>query len=159
VDEGCFVKESNMNIRLAGREDAYHFVEFNKAMALETEGKALDVPIVEAAVNAVVEDPSKGFYIVAEDEGEIVGGLMITYEWSDWRNAWWWWIQSVFIRPEARGRKIYSLLYDDVKRRAKEAGSVYGIRLYVEYENEHASRVYEKVGMKREHYHMYAEQL
>ncbi len=148
-----------MNIRLAGRDDANHFVEFNKAMALETEGKTLDEPLVEAAVNAVFDDPNKGFYVAAEDGGHVVGGLLVTYEWSDWRNAWWWWIQSVYIRPEARGRKIYSLLYDDVKCRAREAGNVYGIRLYVEYENEHAARVYEKLGMEREHYHMYAEQL
>ena len=148
-----------MNIRLAAPQDARHFIEFNKAMAFETEGKTLDDAIVGPAVNAIADDPNKGFYVVAEDEGQIVGGLLITYEWSDWRNAWWWWIQSVYIRPEARGRKIYSLLYDDVKRRAKEAGNVYGIRLYVEYENEHATRVYEKLGMERAHYHMYAEQL
>ncbi len=148
-----------MNIRLAGPEDASYFVEFNKAMAFETEGKTLDEPLVEAAVKAVFDDPNKGFYVAAEHEGEVVGGLMVTYEWSDWRNGWWWWIQSVYIRPEARGRKIYSLLYEDVKRRAREAGNVYGIRLYVEYENEHASRVYEKLGMEREHYHMYAEQI
>ncbi|MEQ1643925.1 MAG: GNAT family N-acetyltransferase [Pyrinomonadaceae bacterium] len=148
-----------MNIRLATGEDARHFIEFNKAMALETEGKTLDDSIVGPAVNAIVDDPNKGFYVVAEDEGQIVGGLLVTYEWSDWRNAWWWWIQSVYIRPEARGRKIYSLLYDYVKHRAKDAGDVYGIRLYVEYENEHATRVYEKLGMEREHYHMYAEQI
>ncbi|MBP9111010.1 MAG: GNAT family N-acetyltransferase [Pyrinomonadaceae bacterium] len=148
-----------MEIRLARLEDANHFVEFNKAMALETEGKILDGPLLEAAVKAVFEDPNKGFYVAAEDKGQVVGGLMVTYEWSDWRNGWWWWIQSVYIRPEARGRKIYSLLYDDVKRRAREAGDVYGIRLYVEYENELAARVYEKLGMEREHYHMYAEQL
>ena len=148
-----------MNIRLARREDAKHFVEFNSAMAFETEGKTLDQTIVEAAVDAVFDDPTKGFYVVAEDAGQMVGGLMITFEWSDWRNAYFWWIQSVFLRPEARGKRVYSLLNDFVKERAKEAGNVYGIRLYVETENVHAQRVYEKVGMEQSHYLMYHEML
>lgn len=148
-----------MKIRLSGRDDAKYFVEFNCAMALETEGKALDHSVVETAVNAVFDDPNKGFYVVAEDNGMIVGGLCITYEWSDWRNAWWWWIQSVYLRPEARGKHAYSELYDFVKSRAREAGNVFGIRLYVETDNIHAQRVYEKVGMERSHYLMYHEKL
>ena len=148
-----------MNVRLAGREDARHFIEFNKAMALETEAKTLEDPVVEAAVNAIVDDPNKGFYVVAEEDGQIVGGLLITYEWSDWRNAWWWWIQSVFIRPEARGKRVYSQLNEFVRTRAREAGNVFGIRLYVETENIHAQRVYEKVGMERSNYVMYHETL
>lgn len=148
-----------MNIRLATIDDAATLAGFNAAMAMETEGKTLDMEMVETAVRAAFESDDKGFYIVAEEDGVVLGGLMITYEWSDWRNSWWWWIQSVYIRPEARGRRIYSELYGEVKRRAKDAGNVYGIRLYVEYENEHATRVYEKLGMERAHYHMYAEQL
>ena len=148
-----------MNIRLAAREDAQHFVEFNQAMAFETEGKTLDQTKVEAAVGAIFDDPNKGFYVVAEEGEQIVGGLLITYEWSDWRNAWWWWIQSVFLRPEARGKRVYSQLNDFVKARAKEAGNVYGIRLYVETENVHAQRVYETVGMEKSHYLMYEESL
>lgn len=158
-DEAGFVKESNMNIRLARREDARHFVEFNSAMAYETEGKTLDRTVVEPAVDAIFDDPNKGFYIVAEEDGEIVGGLLITYEWSDWRNAWWWWIQSVYIKPEARGKRVYSLLNNFVKEQAREAGNVYGIRLYVETENVHAQRVYEKVGMEQSNYIMYHEML
>ena len=158
-DEARFVKESNMKIRLATREDAHHFVEFNSAMALETEGKTLDQGTVETAVFAIVDDPNKGFYIVAEEDGEIVGGLLITHEWSDWRNAWWWWIQSVFLKPEVRGKRVYSQLYDFVKAQAREAGNVYGIRLYVETENVHAQRVYEKVGMEQSNYLMYHETL
>ncbi len=148
-----------MNIRLAGREDVFHFVEFNQAMALETEGKTLDRSTVEAAVEAVIDDPNKGFYVVAEEDGQIVGGLLITYEWSDWRGRWWWWIQSVFIRPEARGKRVYSQLNDFVKQLAREAGNVYGIRLYVETDNVHAQLVYEKVGMEQSHYLMYEETL
>ena len=148
-----------MNIRLARREDAHYFVAFNQAMAFETEGKTLDQAVVNAAVIAVFDDPDKGFYVVAEDGDDIVGGLMVTYEWSDWRNAWWWWIQSVFVRREARGNRVYSQLNDFVKASAKAAGNVYGIRLYVETENVHAQRVYEKVGMEKSNYIMYHEML
>lgn len=148
-----------MNIRLAAREEARYFVEFNQAMALETEGKTLDHDTVDVAVKAVFDDVNKGFYVVAVDDDVIVGGLMVTYEWSDWRNAWWWWIQSVFLRPEARGKRVYSQLNDFVKAQAKEAGNVYGIRLYVETENVHAQRVYEKVGMEQSNYIMYHEML
>lgn len=143
-----------MNIRLAQIEDAEAMVEFNQAMALETENKHLDQDILRNAVRAVFADENKGFYVVAESEGQIVGGLMITYEWSDWRNAWWWWIQSVYVRPEGRGQRVYSQLYDFVKEKAVEAGA-YGIRLYVETENVHAQRVYEKLGMQKSPYFMY----
>ncbi|MEQ1923162.1 MAG: GNAT family N-acetyltransferase [Pyrinomonadaceae bacterium] len=145
-----------MNIRLATAGDANMLIEFNLAMALETEGKRLDPAVVDSAVRSVFTDPEKGFYVVAEDEGQILGGLMVTREWSDWRNGWWWWVQSVYIRPEGRGRRVYSHLYDFVKAKAKEAGAC-GIRLYVETENIHAQRVYEKVGMERSHYLMYEE--
>ncbi len=148
-----------MKIRLARREDAHYFIEFNQAMAFETEGKRLDPEVVGPAVESVFDDVEKGFYIVAEDGDEVVGGLMITYEWSDWRGRWFWWIQSVFIRPEARGKRVYSQLYDFVKTAAREAGNVYGIRLYVETDNVHAQRVYEKVGMQQSHYLMYDEML
>jgi GNAT superfamily N-acetyltransferase len=147
-----------MNIRLAQIEDAEAMVEFNQAMALETEKKHLDQDILRSGVRAAFVDENKGFYVVAESEGRIVGGLMITYEWSDWRNAWWWWIQSVYVRPEARGQRIYSKLYDFVKEKAVAAGA-YGIRLYVETENHHAQRVYEKLGMQVSPYLMYDQML
>lgn len=148
-----------MNIRIAENSDSAALIEFNQAMALETEGKMLDPNVLRPGVEAVFADAAKGFYVVAEDAGEIVGGLMITYEWSDWRNAWFWWIQSVYIIPRARGRGIYSQLYDFVKRRAAEKGGVCGFRLYVEKENHHAQRVYEKVGMESSYYLMYEEKI
>ena len=125
-------------IRVAKKADAPALVEFNQAMALETEGKRLETSILQSGVEAVFDDEKKGFYVVAESEGKIIGGLMITFEWSDWRDSWFWWIQSVYILPEGRGRKIYSRLYDFVKEKARESGGVCGIRLYVENENEHA---------------------
>lgn len=132
-------------------------IEFNQAMALETEGKRLEPAVLAAGVRSVFDDPAKGFYVVAEDNGSIIGGLMVTYEWSDWRNAWFWWIQSVYIIPEYRGRSIYSRLYDHVKELAAARTDICGYRLYVEKENTHAQRVYEKVGMEASHYQMYEE--
>jgi GNAT superfamily N-acetyltransferase len=148
-----------MKIRIASFEDANSLVEFNQAMALETEGKQLDAQILQSGVEAVLHDEKKGFYAVAENEGKIVGGLMVTFEWSDWRGRWFCWIQSVYILPEFRGQKIYSQLYDFVKQNAEEKGDVCGFRLYVEKENTNAQKVYEKCGMERSHYLMYEEMI
>ncbi len=149
-----------MEIRIANIEDTQNLVEFNQAMALETEGKRLKTEILQSGVESVFSDEKKGFYVVAENEkGKIVGGLMVTFEWSDWRDKWFWWIQSVYILPEARGKKIYSRLYDFVKEKAKTRGDVCGFRLYVEKENVNAQKVYEKCGMESSHYLMYEEML
>ncbi len=151
---------TEITIRIAGKNDAAAMVKFNQAMALETEGKHLETQTITDGVEAVFDDERKGFYIVAENaENEIIGGLMITFEWSDWRNKWFWWIQSVYIVPEARGKKIYSRLYDFAKEKASTKGDVCGIRLYVEKENSHAQKVYQTVGMDETHYLMYEEEL
>lgn len=147
-----------MEIRLASRGDADALIEFNQAMAMETEGKELDPEKIGPGVRAVFEDDRKGFYVVAEENGRILGGLMVTFEWSDWRNAWFWWIQSVYILPEGRGKKIYSLLHGFVRAEARKENAC-GIRLYVEKENAHAQMVYEKVGMEQSHYLMFEEKL
>lgn len=146
-----------MKIRLASVHDLDSLVDFNQAMAAETEGKRLDPETLRNGVAAVFGDPNKGFYVVAEEDGAILGGLMVTFEWSDWRNAWFWWIQSVYVVPEARGRRIYASLYEFVKDRAREHGNVCGFRLYVEHDNDKAMKVYERVGMKASHYRMYEE--
>ncbi len=151
---------NEIKIRIAEAKDVPALVEFNQAMALETEGKHLDPDTLTNGVSAVFADETKGFYLVAEDANEmIIGGLMITFEWSDWRNKWFWWIQSVYILPVGRGKKIYSRLYDFAKEKAREKGNVFGFRLYVEHENLHAQKVYEKVGMETSHYLMYEEEL
>ena len=147
-----------MEIRLANEADVDALVEFNRAMALETEGKTLSAAILEPGVSAVFDDKNKGFYVVAQESGLIVGGLLVTSEWSDWRNKWFWWIQSVYIRPDYRGQSLYRRMYDFVKDLANEKGDVSGFRLYVEHDNEHAQRVYEKVGMTRSHYVLYEEE-
>jgi GNAT superfamily N-acetyltransferase len=148
-----------MEIRIATVSEVPDLVKFNQAMALETEGKALENSVLTSGVSAVFEDHVRGFYVVAEEKDKIIGGLMITYEWSDWRNKWFWWIQSVYILPEARGRKVYSQLYEFVKKEAKKRGDVCGFRLYVEKENIHAQAVYERVGMKSSHYLMFEEEI
>ena len=147
-----------MIIRLAEKADTEALVEFNQAMALETEGKRLDPARLTAGVTAVFDDAGKGFYVVAEEGVQIVGGLLVTFEWSDWRNSWFWWIQSVYIRPAHRGRSIYSSLYDFVKTRAGLQGNVCGFRLYVEKENTHAQKVYAKLGMAETYYLMFEEE-
>ena len=148
-----------MELRIATASDAADLVKFNQAMALETEGKTLSAEILSPGVEAVFNDPAKGFYVVAEADTKLVGGLLITYEWSDWRNAWFWWIQSVYVEPSYRGRRVYSQLYDFAKREAADAGNTCGLRLYVEKENAHAQRVYEKLGMEETYYLMYEEKL
>jgi ribosomal protein S18 acetylase RimI-like enzyme len=147
-----------MEIRLATRSDLDSLVEFNQAMALETESKHLDPTTLRSGVAAVFETDDKGFYVVAETGGDIVGGLLVTYEWSDWRNGWFWWIQSVYIRNEHRGKSIYSRLYEFVKHLARDRDNVCGFRLYVEKENLHAQRVYEKLGMTETYYLLYEEE-
>lgn len=152
--------DKEIKIRIAEEKDASAMIEFNQAMALETEGKRLEPEKIEKGVKAVFQDEKKGFYVVAESESEeIIGGLMVTFEWSDWRNGWFWWIQSVYILPEARGRKIYSRLYEFVKKEAEKKENVCGFRLYVETENKNAQRVYEKVGMDVSHYLMFEEEV
>lgn len=148
-----------IKIRRAVPQDAPALVEFNQAMAHETEGKYLDRQILASGVEAVFQNENRGFYVVAETGGKIVGGLMVTFEWSDWRNGWFWWIQSVYILPEYRGRSIYTRLYEFVKQKAREADDVCGFRLYVEHDNAKAQKVYEKLGMEQSHYLMYEEMI
>lgn len=146
-----------MKIRVATPDDIDDLVEFNLAMARETEGRELDVDTLRAGVTAVFSDDKKGFYAVADTGAEIAAGLMVTYEWSDWRNSWFWWIQSVYTLPAYRGQGIYRRLYDFVKERSA-ASDVCGFRLYVENTNNAARSVYERLGMIRSHYLMYEEE-
>ncbi len=135
-----------MNIRPATPDDLTTIVDFNILMAFETEHLALERGRVIDGVGAVLADPSKGRYIVAEIGDAVVGQLMVTYEWSDWRNGMFWWIQSVYVEQGFRGKKIFTQLYEHIKQEALAAGSC-GIRLYVEGENRTAQRTYSKMGM------------
>ena len=144
-------------IRVATAADTKSLAEFNQAMAFETEHKRLDSQILDSGVAAVFGDARKGFYAVATSAGKIIGGLMVTFEWSDWRDKWFWWIQSVYVLPEFRGRGVYRKLYEFVKKEAEMRRDVCGFRLYVERENTAAQGVYKKLGMDESHYLMFEE--
>jgi len=145
-----------VQIRTAKRFDSQQIKDFQIKMALETENLVLDESIVEKGVLAVFEDESKGTYYVAEIDGIVVGSLLTTYEWSDWRNGRVLWIQSVFVMPEHRGKGIYSMLYDHIKNLVKSKKLDFrGIRLYVDKTNQNAQKVYEKLGMENHHYEMF----
>lgn len=128
---------------------------FQQAMALETEGKRLEDAVLRRGLALVLEDPAKGCYLLAEREGVPVGCAMWTREWSDWRGAWFWWFQSVFVAEAARRTGVFRALYEAVLVRAREEGDVCGVRLYVETENEGAQATYEALGMQPAHYRMY----
>ncbi|MBE1162985.1 GNAT family N-acetyltransferase [Dyella acidiphila] len=147
-----------ITIRLAERSDAAAVAEWNAAMAWETEHKRLEHEVLARGVAAVFDEPRRGFYLVAERDGEPVGCLLVTYEWSDWRNGDFWWIQSVYVAPQARRGGVFRALYADVARRAGEAGAV-GLRLYVETENLRAQSTYRDLGMEQCHYLMYEQML
>jgi ribosomal protein S18 acetylase RimI-like enzyme len=139
-------------IRDANIKDHSHIVDFQMAMALETEELILEQNTLSKGVKAVLEDPSKARYFIAEGEGKPAGMLMITTEWSDWRNRWVWWIQSVYILPECRKMGIYKILYEHVKRIVSNSDSIGGIRLYVDRRNTRAQAVYTNLGMNGDHY-------
>jgi ribosomal protein S18 acetylase RimI-like enzyme len=141
-----------MQIRLATRDDAEVLVEFNSAMALEAEGKALLPEVIGAGVHGLLANPASGFYVIAEIEHQVAGALLITKEWSDWRNGSFWWIQSVYVRPEWRRKGVYKRLYRHVQELAAKDPVVCGFRLYVERENRLAQDTYRALGMKETRY-------
>jgi ribosomal protein S18 acetylase RimI-like enzyme len=145
-----------MRIRLATPADAGALIEFNAAMALETEGKELLPDVIGAGVRSLLGNPAAGFYLLAEQDSA-VGSLMITKEWSDWRNGTFWWIQSVYVRPEFRRKGVYKSLYRHVQELASKDPAVCGFRLYVERENERAQATYRALGMKQTHYLVFEE--
>ena len=153
------IRRRSIAPRIAGAGDVAALIEFNQAMALETESKLLDTETLRAGVETVLQDPSHGFYVVADAGREIAGALLITHEWSDWRNGRFWWIQSVYVRPEHRRRGVYRMLHEFVRDRARSAGGVVGMRLYVERDNAAAQRTYAALGMNETVYRMYEETL
>ncbi len=139
------------SIRPARLDDLHLLVRFNAAMAVETEDLVLDPVRLSAGVESVLREPRRGFYRIAERDGVAQGSLLITYEWSDWRNAEFWWIQSVYVEPFARRTGVFSRLYEAVEREARTAGAC-GLRLYAERDNRSAHRCYEALGMSGGHY-------
>lgn len=141
-----------MQIRPARITDQDVIVEFNFRLAEETEGKLLDRDLLERGVAAMLADPAKGRYFLAEDQGQVLGQLGITREWSDWRNGDFWWVQSVYVRADARRRGIFSALFQHVEAEARNEKEVIGIRLYVDEHNQIGQATYVKLGFTRTEY-------
>lgn len=145
-------------VRLATVDDLELLVAFNLAMAEESEDKGLDAGVLGNGVRHLLTHPDDGFYLVAERAGEVAGSLMITYEWSDWRNGRFWWIQSVYVVPEHRRRGVYRSLHEHVRSLALTDASACGLRLYVERENAGAMETYRALGMAETRYRLFEEE-
>jgi ribosomal protein S18 acetylase RimI-like enzyme len=139
-------------IRKGEIKDINVIAQYNIAMALETENKVLDDETITNGVSSIIRDKSKGQYWVMEIDSLLVGQLMVTYEWSDWRNGMMWWIQSVYVAPHYRRQGVYSSLYNNLVKMAKSDSGCCGIRLYVEKENTKAQETYKSLGMKNAGY-------
>ena len=146
-------------IRSACTDDISDIAQFNIAMAQETEERQLDPETIQSGVSSVIQNHAHGFYLIAERDQVAVGSLLITFEWSDWRNGTLWWIQSVYVKPEHRRTGVFKALYNAVIARAQAAKSVRGIRLYVEQENLDAQSVYQKLSMQKTPYQMFERML
>ena len=146
-----------LTFRRGELRDADTIAAFNAAMALETEGKELIPEVIGAGVRRLLETPSRGFYIVAEHGGRIVACLMLTNEWSDWRNGMFWWIQSVYVEKDFRRQGVYRRMYEHVRELAKSEPGICGFRLYMEKDNEVANATYTSLGTKETDYLLYEE--
>ncbi len=144
-------QQKEVNVRRGAAGDVDVIARANVAMAMETENLTLDMSIVREGVRQGIEDPQKAIYWVAECEGRVVGQLMVTHEWSDWRNGDIWWIESVYVEERFRKRGVFRALFEFAEEQSRVAGAV-GLRLYVERENERAQTVYSRLGMAMTHY-------
>jgi GNAT superfamily N-acetyltransferase len=142
-------------VRDATRADIEFLADCNMAMARESEQKLLEREVLMRGIVAVFDHPERGFYLVAERDGVSVASLLITHEWSDWRNGGWWWIQSVYVTPDARRVGVFSTMYREVEARAHRAEGVIGLRLYVEKENARAQATYAALGMEPAYYSLF----
>lgn len=148
------MKHPEFSIRLAEQHDAELLATWAQTMAMETEHKHLDAGTVLKGVQAGISDPKRARYFIAMSGDKPAGTLMLTTEWSDWRNGDWWWIQSVYVHPDFRRQGVFQSLYQHIKTLAEQASDVCGLRLYVEHDNETAQRTYEKLGMEDAGYRM-----
>lgn len=150
-----YVRMPSFAIRYANAADAQTIADYNAAMALETEGLRLDRERLQLGVQALFADSSKGFYLVAEQDGSVIGQMMITYEWSDWRNGVFWWIQSVYVHPDHRRAGVFRSLYLHAESLSRSQPDVCGLRLYVERNNAKAQQTYAGLGMQKTPYEIY----
>jgi GNAT superfamily N-acetyltransferase len=142
-------------IRKARAGEASAIAKFNALLAWETERRRLPLARVTAGVRALLSDPAKGTYFVVEREKAIVGQLLITYEWSDWRNGNFWWIQSVYVEKPFRGQGVFRDLFEHVRSLAKARKAICGLRLYMDAHNAAARKAYERLGLKQTHYEVF----
>lgn len=145
----------SLEIRTAGAEDGPVIVEFNTLMAQETEGRTLDPKTIRRGVETALADPARGQYYLARLDGQVVGQTLITFEWSDWRNGEFWWLQSVYVREDMRGRGVFKALFNHVVDLARARPDVCGVRLYMEHHNEKAWAAYTRLGMGQTHYRLF----
>ena len=141
-----------ITIRRATFHDIHVLVDFQQRLALESEGVTLDAATLKKGMRALFEDPTKGFYNVAEDGAEVVGCHMITYEWSDWRNGMVWWLQSVYVKKSHRQKGVFRKMFENLSNTIKKDPSIIGLRLYVDKSNSRAMDVYKAMGMNGDHY-------
>jgi GNAT superfamily N-acetyltransferase len=146
-----------LSVRTGQEKDVDTLVKHNIALAQETEQKRLSPPIVTQGVKMLLKNPKYGFYTVAEIDGEVVGSCMVTYEWSDWRCGLFWWIQSVYVKPEFRRQGIFRKLYEFLKEKASNEQNICGFRLYVLQSNHTGQYTYTGVGMKETPYKFFEE--
>jgi ribosomal protein S18 acetylase RimI-like enzyme len=144
-----------MIIRKANFDDVPVIAGFQKKMADETEQLKLDETLLLKGVGQVFKDPSKGFYLLAVEGGIVVASMLLTPEWSDWRNSLFLWIQSLYVIPEYRKKGVFRKMYEHVKKMVQESGEYAGLKLYVDRGNTLAQAVYRQVGMKASHYNLY----
>jgi L-amino acid N-acyltransferase YncA len=144
-----------IRIRRARAQDAATIARNNRAMARETEDRHLDEDTVQTGVNEALASSRHGFYLLAERSGRVVGQTLITFEWSDWRNADFWWLQSVYVDPNERKSGVFKALYRQVLKEAEKDPKVCGLRLYVHRENRRARSVYLSLGMDQAQYEMF----
>ena len=153
------MSDKPIRIRRGSVADLDTIVAFNQAMAVESENKTLDLSTVTAGVRRALEDPGRSVYFLAEASGTVVGQAMVTMEWSDWRNGFFWWIQSVYVDPGSRNRGVFRAIYQHIHALARKRPDVCGVRLYVHRDNRAAIDVYGKLGMKQTDYLLYEEDL
>ena len=148
-------RNQGINLRMATVQDIDNITLFNTEMAFETESIYLDQADLRRGIAAVLSDSNLGFYLISELEGVMIGQILITKEWSDWRNGWFWWIQSVFVEPNRRRMGVYGAMYKKIVDMAGSEGNVCGLRLYVDRDNLSAKQVYSHLGMSQSHYDLY----
>lgn len=147
--------DGSLRLRAARPEDLESLVDFNCRLARETEDHELDPATVRRGLGRLFANPAAGFYTVAEQEGRVVGCLLITFEWSDWRDGWLWWIQSVYVEAAARRQGVFRRLFEHVREKAETDGDVRGLRLYVERGNGRAQATYASMGMAEAPYKLF----